>query len=105
MYKLLFIFLLSCISLPTTAMTQDFSSLGIPAITGTGLNSGEIEYSLSLQILALMTAITLIPSSGVGNDVVHTYYHCAFYTSAGPGNSTNTTKPGTDCDSSIFIFL
>ena len=66
MYKLLFIFLLSCISLPTTAMTQDFSSLGIPAITGTGLNSGEIEYSLSLQILALMTAITLIPSLVLG---------------------------------------
>jgi flagellar biosynthetic protein FliP len=45
---------------------QDLSALGLPALTtATGIN-GETTYSLSLQILLLMTALTVLPSLVLG---------------------------------------
>ena len=45
---------------------QDLSALGLPALTtATGAN-GETTYSLSLQILLLMTALTVLPSLVLG---------------------------------------
>jgi flagellar biosynthetic protein FliP len=45
---------------------QDLSALGLPALTSaTGVN-GETTYSLSLQILLLMTALTVLPSLVLG---------------------------------------
>ena len=45
---------------------QDLSALGLPALTtATGVN-GETTYSLSLQILLLMTALTVLPSLVLG---------------------------------------
>lgn len=42
-------------------------ALGLPALTSTtAADGGETQYSLSLQILALMTAITLLPSLVLG---------------------------------------
>ena len=52
--------------LPGAAMSQDFGALGLPALTGNSSSDGTIQYSLSLQVLALMTAITVIPSLILG---------------------------------------
>jgi flagellar biosynthetic protein FliP len=49
-----------------TTYAQDLSALGLPALTtATGVN-GETTYSLSLQILLLMTALTVLPSLVLG---------------------------------------
>lgn len=48
------------------AIAQDLPSLGLPAISSATNANGETQYSLSLQILALMTAITIIPSLVLG---------------------------------------
>ena len=47
-------------------MAQDLSALGLPAITSSMDNSGGTTYSLSLQILLLMTALTVLPSLVLG---------------------------------------
>jgi flagellar biosynthetic protein FliP len=60
------VFLLLVIVIPDAAMSQDFGALGLPTLTGTTSNDGSIQYSLSLQVLALMTAITVIPSLILG---------------------------------------
>ena len=50
----------------STVSAQDFGLLGIPAISSMSGSDGETTYSLSLQILALMTALTVIPSLILG---------------------------------------
>lgn len=60
------VFLLLVIVIPDAAMSQDFGALGLPTLTGTTSDDGSIQYSLSLQVLALMTAITVIPSLILG---------------------------------------
>ena len=60
------VFLLLVIVIPDAAMSQNFGALGLPTLTGTTSNDGSIQYSLSLQVLALMTAITVIPSLILG---------------------------------------
>ena len=50
----------------TTAFAQDFSGLGLPALTSSLDANGESTYSLSLQILVLMTVLTVIPSIVLG---------------------------------------
>ena len=58
--------LLILIFASNTTYAQDFSALGLPALTtATGVN-GETTYSLSLQILLLMTALTVLPSLVLG---------------------------------------
>ena len=39
---------------------------GLPALTSTEYGDGSTSYSLSLQVLALMTALTLLPSLVLG---------------------------------------
>ena len=39
---------------------------GLPALTSTEYGDGTTSYSLSLQVLALMTALTLLPSLVLG---------------------------------------
>ena len=51
------------------AMAQDALaglSGGLPALTSTEFGDGTTSYSLSLQVLALMTALTLLPSLVLG---------------------------------------
>ena len=60
------VFIVLVITIPDAAMSQDFGALGLPTLTGTTSNDGSIQYSLSLQVLALMTAITVIPSLILG---------------------------------------
>ena len=47
-------------------MAQDLGALGLPAITSSLDRSGGTTYSLSLQILLLMTALTVLPSLVLG---------------------------------------
>ena len=47
-------------------LAQDLSALGLPALTTTTASNGETTYSLSLQILLLMTALTVLPSLVLG---------------------------------------
>ena len=51
---------------PNVATSQDFGAFGLPTFTGNTAPDGSIQYSLSLQVLALMTAITVIPSLILG---------------------------------------
>jgi len=58
--------LLILILASNSTYAQDLSALGLPALTtATGVN-GETTYSLSLQILLLMTALTVLPSLVLG---------------------------------------
>ena len=45
---------------------QSLSAFGLPAVTSVEELSGETTYSLSLQILLLMTALTVLPSLVLG---------------------------------------
>ena len=62
----LFIFVAMLSILPNTSFAQDLSELGVPALIQNAAGDGTVEYSLSLQVLALMTAITVIPSLILG---------------------------------------
>ena len=44
----------------------ELSAFGLPALTSTESLDGETTYSLSLQILLLMTALTVLPSLVLG---------------------------------------
>ena len=50
----------------STAFGQDSSILGMPALTSSVGENGEATYSLSLQILVLMTVLTVVPSIILG---------------------------------------
>ena len=50
----------------TVALSQDASVLGLPALSSTVDENGEATYSLSLQILVLMTVLTVVPSIVLG---------------------------------------
>ena len=65
------IFPLLCFSitfllLGNAAFAQGLSAFGLPAITSSDSLNGETTYSLSLQILLLMTALTVLPSLVLG---------------------------------------
>jgi len=57
--------ILSCI-IGGAAFGQDLSAFGLPAVTSVEELNGETTYSLSLQILILMTALTVLPSLVLG---------------------------------------
>ena len=50
----------------SSAFGQDGSVLGMPALTSSIGENGESTYSLSLQILVLMTVLTVVPSIVLG---------------------------------------
>src|SRR6056300_2074794 len=50
----------------TSATAQGMGQLSMPALTMSELDSGQTTYSLSLQILLLMTALTVLPSLVLG---------------------------------------
>ena len=50
----------------SVAFSQDASVLGLPALSSTVGENGEATYSLSLQILVLMTVLTVVPSIVLG---------------------------------------
>lgn len=51
---------------PSNLLAQDIGVLGLPALEASPSIDGGTQYSLSLQVLALMTAITVIPSLILG---------------------------------------
>ena len=64
LFKVILIFTLSLVGNATFA--QDLSAFGLPAVTSVEELNGETTYSLSLQILILMTALTVLPSLVLG---------------------------------------
>ena len=50
----------------SVALSQDASVLGLPSLSSTVGENGEATYSLSLQILVLMTVLTVVPSIVLG---------------------------------------
>lgn len=52
--------------LGSSSFGQDLSAFGLPAVTSVEELNGETTYSLSLQILLLMTALTVLPSLVLG---------------------------------------
>lgn len=57
-----FILALALIALALFAFPLAASAQGIPMVNVTGGPKGQQQYSLSLQLLALMTSLTLLPS-------------------------------------------
>jgi flagellar biosynthetic protein FliP len=53
-------------TLASPAVSQSFDLGGLPALTSDQDPNGDVTYSLSLQVLALMTAVTLLPSLVLG---------------------------------------
>ena len=51
---------------PSILLAQDIGVLGLPALEASPSIDGGTQYSLSLQVLALMTAITVVPSLILG---------------------------------------
>src|SRR6056300_216373 len=51
---------------PSILFAQDIGVLGLPALEASPSTDGGTQYSLSLQVLALMTAITVVPSIILG---------------------------------------
>ena len=64
--KLHLLILLMTNLVASVAFSQDASVLGLPALTSTVGENGEASYSLSLQILVLMTVLTVVPSIVLG---------------------------------------
>ena len=63
---ILSLFILLAGNLVASALGQDSSVLGMPALTSSVGENGEATYSLSLQILVLMTVLTVVPSIVLG---------------------------------------
>ena len=63
--QLLFIIFVSTSSLEAETLFESFG-VGLPAINVSDTPEGETTYSLSLQILALMTVLTVLPSLILG---------------------------------------
>ena len=57
---------LALMMVTNVSYAQDLSALGLPALTTETGENGETTYSLSLQILLLMTALTVLPSLVLG---------------------------------------
>jgi len=53
-------------TLPSIGFGQNISAFGLPAVTSVEGLEGDTTYSLSLQILLLMTALTVLPSLVLG---------------------------------------
>ena len=64
-FQILFIFFVSTSSLEAETLFESFG-VGLPAINVSDTPEGETTYSLSLQILALMTVLTVLPSLILG---------------------------------------
>ena len=69
-------------------------SVGLPALSVVPGQDGGQEYSLSLQILALMSAITLLPSLLLGATAFHPDHHSVVYFAAGDGHAANAAQSG-----------
>ena len=64
---------------------------GLPALVANDTADGSTSYSLSLQILALMTALTVLPSLVRWHDFVHPHHHCVVAVASSHG--TQQTPP------------
>ena len=65
-FKYVYWGLLTLLITTNISFAQDLSALGLPALTTATGENGQTTYSLSLQILLLMTALTVLPSLVLG---------------------------------------
>ena len=86
------------------ALSQDAQSLGLPALSSSLNDNGEMQYSLSLQVLALMTAITLIPSLILGMSSF-TRIIIVLSILAGFGDAADSAQPSFDSNSAVSVIL
>ena len=89
----------------SSAFAQDGSVLGMPALTSSVGENGEATYSLSLQILVLMTVLTLVPSIVLGMTAFTRVIIVLSILRQASRNSANATQPGINCDCSVYHFL
>ena len=86
------------------AFAQDLSAFGLPAVTSVEELNGETTYSLSLQILILMTALTVLPSLVLGmtafTRIIMFYRFCGKH-----WETADTPKSSIDSGSSFSQFL
>ena len=83
-----FFIIIAFFSVPVFA--QSIAS-GMPALNITDQGNGETTYSLSLQILALMTALTVLPSLVLGMTSFTRIIIVLSILTTGYGNTTNST--------------
>ena len=105
--KLLIIFqIILFVSFSNTSLEAEtlFESFGVglPAVNVSDTPEGETTYSLSLQILALMTVLTVLPSLILGMTSFHSNYHCFINITSGNGYSADTSKSSFDCCCTFF---
>ena len=78
---------------------------GLPALKVESNGDAETTYSLSLQILALMTEVDPAPLHSARSYFIHQNNNCFVNTQTSYGNATNSTKPGSYSDSTFLNFL
>ena len=77
---------------------------GLPALVANDAADGSTSYSLSLQILALMTALTVLPSLVLGM-TSFTRIIIVLSLSSGHGHSANPSQSGFDCYCAVSDLL
>ena len=85
------IFILLISLLPVLGFSQGVPG-GLEALTITESANGDKTYSLSLKILALMTALTILPSFGSRYDSFYKNNNCNVNFKASSRYTTNSTK-------------
>ena len=99
------IFFLYFSLLASSAFGQDGSVLGMPALTSSVGENGEATYSLSLQILVLMTVLTVVPSIVLGMTAFTRGDYSFVYFASGLGHSADATQPSANCNCTVYYFL
>ena len=98
-------YLIVLLTVATPAFSQSFDLGGLPALTTEQNLDGEVTYSLSLQVLALMTAVTLLPSLVLGMTSFTRIIIVLVYPTSGIRDSANSTKSGAHCHRIVFIIV
>ena len=104
--------MLSMVTFADVALAQDAAGgvvgnmaglgAGLPALISNTSADGSTSYSLSLQILALMTAMTVLPSLVLGMTSFTRIIIVLSILRQAMGHSTNPSQSSTDCDCLIL---
>ena len=78
------------------AGTADVLAQSLPAITVDQLANGQQTYSLSIQVLALMTALTVLPALAAVDDGVHAHRDRARDPAPGARHAADAAEPSAD---------
>ena len=92
--------LMALLLLPLTASAE-----AIPALNVLEVSDDGTEYSLSLQLLLLMTVLALVAINSDFNDLIHTHYYRAVAAATGARHSSDSSKSGVDWYRTIFVVV